>query len=545
LLPLLPRHPRTLLSLFRLLILLAFTLPAFATDTPSTVTVGDQPVFTVRTSIGSFTAAERAAAVSARLNQLVKDSSRDPHDIHPVTHPYSTDIVLGDLVISTITEADATASGQPRDALVVSDINLMRDAVLKVRSEYTSKSILLGAVYALITTIALIAILILFSHIFPTLYRAIESARGNTIRTIRIQSLELLSELRLTELLLYLARLIRFVVTLLLLYFYIPFVFSFFPWTRSYGATLFGYIATPVRSGWIAFIHYLPSLLVLLVISFFTYLALRLVGFIFREVERGTISWPGFYPEWATPTLKIVQLLILAFALIVGFPYLPGSESPAFKGVSIFLGVIFSLGSSSSIANVISGILLTYTRAFRVGDRVQIGDTIGDVMEKGLLATHVRTIKNVLITIPNSLVLNAHIINFSRSTESEPLILHVTVSIGYDAPWRTVHELLKSAALATNSILPNPAPFVLQTSLDDFYVSYQINAYTREPQRMAVIYSLLNQNIQDKFNEAGVEIMSPHYGSLRDGNATTIPANYLPSNYEAPPFVTTNKPPTP
>jgi small-conductance mechanosensitive channel len=526
-----------------LILLFAASLPAFATDTPAIVAVGDQQTFTIRTSIGSFTAAERAAATSTRLNQLVKDLSRDPHDIHPVPHDHSTDIVLGDLILATITDADASASGQPRDALATSDINLMRDAVLKVRSEYTHKSILLGAVYALLTTLALVALLILFSRIFPALYKAIERSRGTTLHTIRVQSLELLSERRLAELLLYLARLIRFIATLLLLYFYIPFVFSFFPWTRGYGATLFGYTTTPVRTGWTAFVAYLPSLLVVIVLSFFTYLALRLAGFIFREVERGTISWPGFYPEWATSTLRIVQLLILAFALIVVFPYLPGSESAAFKGVSIFLGVLFSIGSSSSIANIVSGILLTYTRAFRVGDRIQIGDTVGDVMEKGLLATHVRTIKNVLITIPNSLVLSAHIINFSRSTQAEPLILHVTVTIGYDSPWRTVHELLKSAALATESILPDPAPFVLQTSLDDFYVSYQINAYTREPQRMAVTYSLLNQSIQDKFNEGGVEIMSPHYGSLRDGNATTIPASYLPSNYEAPSFITTNKPP--
>jgi small-conductance mechanosensitive channel len=213
------------------------------------------------------------------------------------------------------------------------------------------------------------------------------------------------------------------------------------------------------------------------------------------------------------------------------FPYLPGSDSPAFKGISIFLGVLFSLGSSSAVANVIAGVILTYTRAFKIGDRVQIADTVGDVMGKTLLATHVKTIKNVYITIPNSLVLGSHIINFSASAQGQPLILHTGVTIGYDAPWRQIHALLIAAAAATPGILPEPKPFVLQTSLDDFYVAYEINAYTDQPSGMALIYSNLHQNIQDKFNEAAVEIMSPHYHAVRDGNVTAIPENYLPHDY--------------
>jgi small-conductance mechanosensitive channel len=253
-------------------------------------------------------------------------------------------------------------------------------------------------------------------------------------------------------------------------------------------------------------------------------------------LERETIRWPGFYPEWAMPTSKMAELVILAFALVIIFPYLPGSDSPAFKGVSIFLGVLFSLGSTSAVANVIAGVILTYTRAFRIGDRVQIADTVGDVIAKTLLATQVRTIKNVVITVPNSLVLGSHIINFSTSANGRGLILHATVTIGYDAPWRQIHALLIAAAEATSDILNEPRPFVLQTSLDDFYVSYQINAFTDQPGKMAAIYSGLYQNIQDKFNEAGVEIMSPHYAAVRDGNSTAIPETYLPANYKPPGF---------
>ena len=219
------------------------------------------------------------------------------------------------------------------------------------------------------------------------------------------------------------------------------------------------------------------------------------------------------------------------------FPYLPGSSSPAFRGISIFLGVMLSPGSPSAAANLIAGTILTYTRAFRLGDRVRIADTVCDVVERNLLATRVQTIKNELVTVPNAMVLGSHITNFSSAAAGGyALILHTTVTIGYDAPWRTVHELLICAALGTSGILPDPAPFVLQTALDDFYVHYEINGYTHEPTRMAAIYAELHQRIQDCFNDAGVEIMSPHYSSLRDGNHIAIPDSYLPKEYSAPSF---------
>ena len=254
------------------------------------------------------------------------------------------------------------------------------------------------------------------------------------------------------------------------------------------------------------------------------------------RVEKGTITLSGFYPEWAIPTYQLVRILVIALALVLAFPYLPGSSSPAFQGVSIFIGLLFSLGSTSVVANIVSGVVLTYTRAFRVGDRVRIADTVGDVIEKGLLVTRMRTIKNVEITIPNGMVMGSHIINYSIVSQEHGLILNTTVTLGYDIPWRLIHETLIKAAQATNGILAEPHPFVLQTGLDDFYVSYELNAYTNQPNIMAVIYSELHQNIQDFCNEAGIEILSPHYGALRDGNPSTIPSDYLPKDYQAPPF---------
>jgi small-conductance mechanosensitive channel len=277
------------------------------------------------------------------------------------------------------------------------------------------------------------------------------------------------------------------------------------------------------------------------VIVIFTYYIIRFVKLIFMEIERGDISFPGFYREWAEPSYKLCLFLILALSVVVAFPYLPGSGSPTFQGVSLFVCFLLSLalGSTAAVANIVGGVILIYTRAFEVGDRVQIGDTIGDIVERTLLVTRIHTPKNVVVTIPNSAVLSSNVVNFSaalREPETPQLILHTTITLSYDVPWRKVHQVLREEALATEHILREPAPFILQTSLDDFYVSYELNAYTDHPLMMPKIYSQLHQNIQDKYNEMDIEILSPHYSAIRDGNQITIPANYLPKDYTAQSF---------
>ena len=320
---------------------------------------------------------------------------------------------------------------------------------------------------------------------------------------------------------------------------YFPLVFSFFPWTKQLGENLFNYLFAAFDNVLTEFFNYLPNLFVISVIIIITYYIIRFAKLIFMEIERGDISFPGFYREWAQPSYKLCLFLILALAVVVAFPYLPGSGSPAFRGVSIFLGLLLSLGSTAAVANIVGGVILIYTRAFEVGDRVQIGDAVGNIVERTLLVTRIRTPKNVVVTMPNSAVLSSNVVNFSaalRDPETPPLILHTTITLGYDVPWRKVHQVLIEGALATEYILKEPAPFILQTSLDDFYVSYELNAYTDHPLMMPKIYSQLHQNLQDKCNEADIEILSPHYSAIRDGNLITIPANYLPKDYTAPSF---------
>jgi len=371
---------------------------------------------------------------------------------------------------------------------------------------------------------------------FKLVENRIKAEQGKRLKGFKIQRVQVFTASQLISFLLIVNQYARYVINILLSLIYLTGVFSVFPQTRGIVTNILNSIFLSIGNSWQGLINYLPSLLNLIVIIFITFYGLKFIRFLFDEVEKGTITLSGFHPEWAIPTYQLVRFLVIALALVLAFPYLPGSSSPAFQGVSVFIGLLFSFGSTSVVANIVSGIVLTYTGAFRVGDRVKIAETVGDVIEKGLLVTRIRTIKNVEITIPNGMVMGSHIINYSAASQEHGLILNTTVTLGYDISWRLIHETLIKAAQATNGILPDPKPFVLQTSLDDFYVSYELNAYTSLPNKMAAVYSELHQNIQDFCNEAGIEILSPHYGALRDGNPSTIPADYLPKNYQAPPF---------
>jgi small-conductance mechanosensitive channel len=323
---------------------------------------------------------------------------------------------------------------------------------------------------------------------------------------------------------------------------YLTFVLGLFPWTRAVSFKLLDYAVTPIRAAAMAFVSYLPKLLFVAVIAALFYSAIRLVGLFFNQVREGRIVFASFPADWAGPTNKIVRVLLIAFGVVVAFPYLPASDSAAFAGVSVFIGILLSLASSSSLSNMIAGLVLTYTGAFRLGERVKIGDAFGDIIETSLLATRIRTIKNEEITIPNGIVLGSSVTNYSRAAKTRGLILHTSVTIGYDAPWRKVHQLLAEAALATPGVLREPPPFVWQTALNDFYVTYEVNAYTDSPHEMPDIYATLHARIQDAFYEAGVEIMSPHYTAIRDGNTVAIPEPLRAPGYLAPAFRVENAP---
>jgi len=504
------------------------------------VMLDNQELFTIRQGIGSFSAQERAKSITDRIEKIADDDALSPEDLTIKIDPEDKNpsIILEDTVIATITSKDAKLQAVSQEVLAERALAKIKAAIVRYRQERQPDNLLKDAVLTVSATLATVlifwVIIFISSRVFPQIQRLITSLVPGVV----FQNFEIISSQTIGIFSLRVLQFIRTLIILTILYFYLTFVLRLFPWTRKFGDGFLQYFfsALEVFSQEIA--KYLPNIFIILLIIFITHYLLRAIKPFFTGLERENLVINGFYPDWAKPTYNLLSLLIIALAIVIAFPYLPGFNSPAFQGVSVFLGVLFSLGSTSAIANVVGGIILIYTRSFQLGDKISIGDVIGDVIEKGLLVTRIRTPANRIITIPNSSLLNTNVINFSVSQREfkQPLILQTTVTLGYDLPWRKVHATLKEAALATQFIVSEPAPFVLQTSLDDFYVSYQLNAYTDHPSKMVYIYSELHQNIQDKCNEVGIEIMSPHYKALRDGNHSTIPENYLPEDYQSPAF---------
>jgi len=487
------------------------------------VLLAGKPVLKVRGSLLELSARDRALQIGERLRELSKADPSKVRALELKEGPASTDIVSGGLVIMSVTDGDAAAAGASRQELARRAAGTIRDALADFRDDYTARSLLTGALLALLSLVLFAVALKLLSSAYAASLTRLDAWAKAHIKSIKIQQLELLNAARITAAITLLLKSLRAAATLLLIYFYIPLLFSFFPWTRGYSPVLFGYILHPLASLLKSFLAYIPDLIFVAVTVAVVHYLINLLKVVGEEINSGRISISGFYPDWAKPTFQILRFIIWAFTLVIIFPYLPGSSSPAFKGISVFLGVLFSLGSSSAIANAVAGVMLTYMRPFKIGDRVKIGETVGDVMEKSLLVTRIRTIKNISVTMPNALILGSHIVNYSSLSEEGGIILNTTVTIGYDAPWPRVHQLLTAAALATPEILKEPAPFVLQKALNDYHVSYELNAYTETPKGMAATYSALHANIQDQFNAAGVEIMSPAFTALRDAGAPARP----------------------
>jgi small-conductance mechanosensitive channel len=480
-------------------------------------------LFYIQARIGPFSPEQRAVDAVGRIERVARDWLLSRDTAIAVDNGLGTDVMVGKTLLFTITQRDADSARTTRAALAAAQAHAVTVALEAHGPESTLQTVLVGLGLTLATSIVFFFLLKALSRLLALTIRRVRRWRGTRIRAVRLRRFEVFSSAQIAQFLIRTARTLRVVAIVVLGWAYLSLVFSFFPWTRDFAATLLDWVIDPLAQVGSSIVAFIPNLFFILVIVVVTRFALRIIHLVFKGIGSGRLDLPNFPAEWADPTYKLVRLFVVVVALIIVFPHLPGSESTAFKGVSVFVGVLLSLGSTAATANLVAGVVLTYMRPFRVGDRVKIADTTGDVLEKTLLVTRIRTIKNEDITVPNAMVLSSHIVNFSSSARDLGLILYPTVTIGYDTPWRTVHDLLLKAAAATGGIVAEPAPFVLQTALDDSYVRYELNAYTDGPNVMHLTYARLHENIQDAFAAAGVEIMSPRYAALRDGNKATIP----------------------
>lgn len=493
-------------------------------------------LFFIYTRSGSFSPKERAEAISLRIKSLNDDYAFSGDSLRIVPSDHTTDIIYGENVVIGISDEDALWQNSTKDRLARSYKEIISEAIAHYRQETSWQTVAKEIALALLVILVVALIIFLTGKFFLWLKGKVIAQEGILIKGIKVKGYQLFTSEKEVSFILSLLTIVKWLVVILIIYLALPVLFGIFPRTEGLANTLLDYFLNPLKKILKAVWDYFPNLITILVIATVFRYVLKGLHFLKNELKRGALHINGFYSDWAEPTYQLLRVLVLAFMMIVIFPYMPGSDSPIFKGVSVFLGVLFTFGSAGALGNVVAGLVLTYMRAFKIGDRVKIGEVTGDIIERSLLVTRIRTIKNEIISIPNSTVMGSHTINFSSDATRKGLIVYTTVTIGYDVPWRKVHQLLTDAALATELIDTEPLPFVLQTSLDDYYVSYQLNAYTRHPNKQAIIYSLLHQNIQDRFNEAEIEIMSPHYRAMRDGNTTTIPPDYLPPDYTPPSF---------
>ena len=498
--------------------------------------VMNDTIFYIYSKLGMSTPSERADLITAKIRRVYNDDFFKSDSIFVRQSDYTVDVVYGEIILIGVSELDALWFDKTMEE-AANDLKVkISNSILLAKENYSLSKVLSRIGLVILVFCCAGFFIWIIGRSSSWMLKFIAGKKDKWLRSLTYRDYTFLTPEQEYKAIQFFAKILRWLLYAILLYISLPVIFSIFPFTRGWADSLFRLIWNPLRGILVAVWKYLPNLFSILVILFIMRFVMRFIRYIFKEIEDGTLKISGFHADWAMPTLTIARFLVYAFTFVLIFPHLPGSDSAIFKGVSVFLGVLFSLGSPSIIANTVAGLVITYMRPFKTGDRIKIGDITGDVIEKNLLVTRLKTIKNEEITLPNTSVLTGSTTNYSSFARTGGLIVNTTVTIGYDVPWRDMHKALIDAALRTGLILKNPLPFVLQTSLDDFYVSYQINAYTEEASMMAGIYSDLHQNIQDVCNERGIEIMSPHYRQERDGNRTTIPAGYLPEDYKAPSF---------
>ncbi|WP_246581513.1 mechanosensitive ion channel domain-containing protein [Echinicola shivajiensis] len=493
-------------------------------------------LFHIYTKIGASRPEERAENISKKIKELYDDDFLVVDSIYVVSEDNLADVIYDETIIMSVSEMDALWNDTTIRSLADSYALEIKASIVQARKDNSFVTILIRIGLVVLSIFGIWLLIWLVGKGHRRLLKFIAGRKDDWLKDLSYKDYTFLSAYQEFKFIIFISRFLKWVIYAFVLYIGMPLVLSIFPFTRGYSIKLFGLIWSPFKSIIFDIWNYLPALFNILVIILVMNYVIRFVKYIFSEIENEKLNITGFHTDWARPTFNIVRFLLYAFTFVLIFPLLPGSDSDIFKGVSVFIGILFSLGSSSAIANMIAGLVITYMRPFKIGDRIKIGDTSGDVVEKTLLVTRIKTIKNEEVTIPNSAILSGNTINYTSYSQNEGLIIHTSVTIGYDVPWQLMYEALIEAALRTDLIMKDPKPFVLQTSLDDFYVAYQLNAYTKEASKQALIYSNLHQNIQDVCNEKGVEILSPHYRAQRDGNSTTIPSDYLPKDYQAPPF---------
>ncbi len=466
-------------------------------------------LFYIYNKLGSSLAKDRAYNVVSRIHNLYEDDFVKVDSFKIENNEISTDIVYKDLVITSVTELDALLEGKSKEEIATNYLKRIQDSITTERADNSITKLLtrIGLVFLILVVFSILILLINKLKKYGT--QRILTERTQRIKDIKIKNYVLVTSVQKTRMFINAINILRWALIILIAFIMLPIVFSVFPFTQSWASNLIGLFTKPLKTAVLAIWDYIPNLITVFVILVVMRYAVRFVKYIFSEIDKGKLEVNGFHRDFAMPTFTIVRFLLQAFTLVLIFPYLPGANSDIFKGISVFIGVLFSLGSSSAISNIIAGLVITYMRPFRIGDRITIADKTGVVIEKSPLVTRLRTIKNEEITIPNSSVLSGNTVNYSTFSE-DGICFQVELTVGYEEPWQRIHELLLNIPPRIKRVNLSPAPFVLQKKLDDFYVLYELNVYIAKSAEIELAKSEIFQSILDDFLAAGIDMNGPH-----------------------------------
>jgi small-conductance mechanosensitive channel len=478
---------------------------------PAELTLANRQIFTMRSAGVAASPEIRARTVQDNLVSLVQRGG--PLEVTTRTLPEGIAVIVDQTLVFRVLKEDANPElGEDVQLVADAAVHNLRTALAEMRELRDSRRLLMAAGYALLATLVI-------GGLMWALWRGY-AAVARRIRDLVTRRAEQLSSgwgrhvagrVGVTNLATVPLRLLAWLLTLLLAYEWLTLVLGFFPYTRPWSERLLGRLLDALGRFGSGILEAIPGLLFVVLIFFVTRFLVRVMRVFFEGIQAGRVEVGWVDEATARPTERLLTAIIWLFALVAAYPYLPGSGSEAFKGIGVFVGLMLSIGASGIVNQAVSGLMLMYTRALRPGEFVQIGETEGTVTSVGFLNTQIETLRHELINIPNAVIASSVTRNYSRLARDGGVRVASKVTIGYDTPWRQVQAMLLMAADRTAGLTRDPAPKVLQTALQDFYVEYTLLVTVQDPSKKYVVLSELNGNIQDAFNEHGVQIMSPNY----------------------------------
>lgn len=479
--------------------------------------IEDDTLLVVYASLGGDDPVHRVASIERKILQIGKSLKMTTDTMRIFESEYTADIMSGEQVLMRVSDLDGLWQGMSRRELAEQNMRIIGLEIERLQAEYGLEAKLQGLGWAVFLVVVQVVFFILTVRFIRHLRRRIIDGFGGKIKPLVIKGYTLLNIHQWKRILLLLVRVLQVFLVIVQLFISLPLLFSIFPETEKFTWNMVNYVWSPLRDIALSVIMYFPNIVKIVVIIYVVHWLLRAIRHVADELQAGNLKIDGFYQDWAQPTYHIIRIFVIAFSVVVIWPLLPGSESGVFKGVSIFVAALFSLGSTTTIGNLISGIIITYMRPFLIGDFVRIDGREGVVVEKNAFITRLKDIKGNIVTVPNNSILSQQTVNYSAALRhGEGTIVHSDFTFTYVVPRETIEQYLLEGAARCERLMKDPKPFVLVTALEDFYTRYEINAYTQEAEQLFEVYSELHKHIVDVFREHHLNPTSSHFVSVKE-----------------------------